>query len=329
MDSPKVVFRVDGSSAIGLGHISRCCALADILKNDFEILFYTRSNNQLVIENIKQHSSAVFSLIDTVSYDEEAIQWIAVLKGDEIVVLDGYNFNTNYQQQIKNKGCKLVCIDDIHAYHFLADVVINHAPGTAKKDYSVEPYTQLYLGTEYVLLRKIFLDAALKKPALLDLESSPVLICFGGADPNNITKQTLEETMHLFPQRKINVVVGVGYLHLEALKKTIGSNNFIKLHININAEKMLALMQRSHIAVTSASTIAFEYMCVKGNLFLKCTADNQKDIYAELTKKQWAYSFPELQYKYSATENITNQVKLIDGRSDLRLINIFKNIHEQ
>src|SRR4030095_2375161 len=94
------------------------------------------------------------------SYEEEAAEWTSGLKGDEIVVLDGYNFKTTYQQQIKSKGCKLVCIDDIHAYHFVADVVINHAPGIDAKQYSCEAYTQLYLGTKYVLLKKIFLDEA-------------------------------------------------------------------------------------------------------------------------------------------------------------------------
>ena len=37
------------------------------------------------------------------------------LTGDEIVVLDGYQFDSNYQKEIKNKESKLVCIDDVVA----------------------------------------------------------------------------------------------------------------------------------------------------------------------------------------------------------------------
>ena len=99
---------------------------------------------------------SVFEIDDTISYKEEALRWVNALQGNEIVVLDGYNFDTVYQTEIKSKGCKLVCIDDIHAYHFVADVVINHAPDISREQYSCESYTKLYLGTEYLLLKKLF-----------------------------------------------------------------------------------------------------------------------------------------------------------------------------
>ncbi len=91
-------------------------------------------------------------------YGVEAATWAAQLDGSEIIVLDGYAFNTAYQQHLKAKGNKLVCIDDIHAYHFLADAVINHAGGVAMQDYSLAPLTRAYLGTAYALLRPAFLE---------------------------------------------------------------------------------------------------------------------------------------------------------------------------
>src|SRR5215472_8000900 len=128
MQKRKVIFRVDGNGKIGLGHISRCCALADMLKGDFEVYFYTRATSEPILEGVKKYCVGVFILNDAISYEEEAVQWIKPLKGDEIVVLDGYDFITYYQQKIKDKGSKLVCIDDIHACHFVADALINHAP---------------------------------------------------------------------------------------------------------------------------------------------------------------------------------------------------------
>ena len=328
MPKQKIIFRVDGNSEIGLGHISRCCALADMLKDDFEIYFYTRANAQPVIKNIKQYSTEVVKLNNNISYNEEAAEWISVLEGNEIVVLDGYNFDTPYQQKIKEKGCKLVCIDDIHAYHFIADAVINHAPGINEKDYSTESYTQLYLGTDYALLKKIFLEEALKEHKSFNLKESPVLICFGGADANNITKEVLEKTMQLFPGKKINVVVGPAYIHLDGLRRIIREQQHVSLYINVKPEDMLALMQHSGIAITAASTIALEYICVKGNLFLKQTADNQKYLYNSLIEKKCANSYGLLKDKYNCDEIIDNQYKLIDGKSNLRLQKIFNNLSE-
>ena len=206
IDKQRVLLRADGSSKIGLGHISRCCALANMLKDNFEIYFYTRTKVSSVLDDIKSYCTNVFTLSDDISYDEEASQWVSVLDGNEIVVLDGYNFDTNYQQKIKAKGCKLVCIDDIYAYHFVADAVINHAPGIAETKYSIEPYTQLYLRCNYVLLKKIFLEEALKQHRSFNEKDSSLLICLGGADPDNITKQVFEETMQLLPGKKCDLI---------------------------------------------------------------------------------------------------------------------------
>lgn len=327
MNKPKIIFRADGNSNIGLGHVSRCCALADMLKDDFEIFFYTRKTSTQIIDDIKKYCTDVFILNDDTTYNEEALLFAGQLKDDEIVVLDGYNFDTAYQKAIKAKGCRLVCIDDIYAYHFVADVVINHAPGVDVKKYSTEPYTQLYLGAEYVLLKKEFLKEALKTDKNFDAEQSPVLICLGGADPKNFTLQTLEEVLKIFPQKKINVVVGVAYIHLTELQNLAEINDQIKLHQNIAAEEVLLLMRESHIAITSASTTALEYCCVKGILFLKCIADNQKNIYHALIEKNCAYPFEEFKENFPLKNLEANQEILIDGKSSNRLLKIFSALH--
>ncbi|MEP6681998.1 MAG: UDP-2,4-diacetamido-2,4,6-trideoxy-beta-L-altropyranose hydrolase [Parafilimonas sp.] len=326
MHTQKIIFRVDGNNTIGLGHISRCCALADMLKDNFQIFFYTRANEKSIIKSIKKYCSDVFKLNDKIPYDDEAVGWTSILEGNEIVVLDGYYFNTRYQQQIKTKGCRLVCIDDVPAYHFIADIVINHAPGISKKDYSIEFYTQLYLGSDYVLLKKIFLEEALKADKSLNKKESSILISFGGADPNNITKQVLKETIHSFPDKKINVVVGAVYNYLQELKKIVEDNKHVYLYINVKPKEMLALMQQSNTAITSASTIALEYICIKGNLFLKCIADNQETIYKSLIEKKCAHPYELIKSNHYSNEIIRNQNNLIDGRSNERLVKIFSQL---
>ena len=73
-----------------------------------------------------------------------------------MVVIDGYQFDTEYQQKVKKSGASLVCLDDLHNQHFVADIIINHAPGVDPGKYSAEPYTQYLLGPSYALLRPAF-----------------------------------------------------------------------------------------------------------------------------------------------------------------------------
>jgi RimJ/RimL family protein N-acetyltransferase len=67
---------------------------------------------------------------------------------------------------------------------------------------------------------------------------------------------------------------------------------------------------------------------VKGNLFLKQTADNQKDLYNSLVEKKCANSYELLKDKYNCDEIIDNQYKLIDGKSNQRLLKIFNGLSE-
>jgi spore coat polysaccharide biosynthesis predicted glycosyltransferase SpsG len=57
--------------------------------------------------------------------------FLSFLKGDEIVFLDNYFFTTDYQREIKERGCKLVCIDDMHDEHYVADVVLGFCRGSS------------------------------------------------------------------------------------------------------------------------------------------------------------------------------------------------------
>lgn len=146
----KVYFRADASANIGYGHFVRTLALADILKDNFDCIFFTCHPTLYQIKEMGKVCRYV-ALDSKTHFDD----FLSSLQGDEIVVLDNYFYHTEYQREIKNKGCKLVCIDDIHDKHYVADVLINPSL-TDVSLFDVEPYTNLCLGFEWMLLRKAF-----------------------------------------------------------------------------------------------------------------------------------------------------------------------------
>ena len=322
----KIVFRADGNSSIGIGHVARCCALADMVNESFDCDFYIRKTSQTIIDDIQNYCTSVTEMNDAVSFDEESETWVNILQGDEIIVLDGYNFDTGYQLKIKSKGCKLVSIDDIHPYHFVADVVINHSPNILCTQYSCEPYTQLFLGPGYVLLKKIFLRKATLQKKVFDFDNSPLLVCMGGADPENKTVEIVKEVQELFPGKKIIVIVGGAYKFKDTLQAICKTGDNISLFTNIRSEEVIALMEKAHIAVMSASTVALEYLCIRGNLFLIQTAGNQSHLYTALIEKKCARPYEFLFDHYNSSDTIRNQYTLIDGKSDERILKIFADL---
>jgi UDP-2,4-diacetamido-2,4,6-trideoxy-beta-L-altropyranose hydrolase len=322
----KVFFRADGGAEMGLGHIVRSCALADILKDHFECHFLVRDPTPGLKELILKSCIEVHELPGNVSYDEEARSWARQLSGDEIVVLDGYSFVTTYQQYIKEKGCKLVCIDDIHSYHFVADVIINHAAGIEQSYYSAAPQTAFYLGLKYALIRKEFLDAASGK-AQVHGDPDRIFLCLGGADPKNDTLEVLKYLDVLGFKYSVEVIVGAAYRYLDALKAFVaGSTMEIRVHSSLDAQNLLALMQKCSIAVCSPSTISIEYLAVTtGTLFLKKIADNQSAFYKYLVEGHYAFdvssfdgTLPNVQEKRLLEE--------LDGHQQERLLKIFNNL---
>jgi len=143
-DSKEIAYlRADGNPQIGLGHIYRLIALAEILKEKFDCHFIIQSPTSEIESVILQTCSKVISIPSSLDFEKEA-EYLTdqVLSPKSIVVLDGYNFDKNYQSRIKQKDCFLAYIDDLVIGDHVADVIINHAGGVSAQDYSTKTNTQ-------------------------------------------------------------------------------------------------------------------------------------------------------------------------------------------
>lgn len=330
MNKRRIIFRADGNSQIGLGHVVRSLALADMLKDDFTCIFAIQNPSEAIIEQIETICDYIIALPRVENYIEEAHHLVnKFLKAGDILILDGYFFNTDYQQIIKNNGDKLVCIDDIYNYHFVSDAVINHAGRIDPLLYSRENYTKFYVGPRYALLRKEFLKAAQESSKNICFNN--ILICMGGADPDNHTKKILLQVLEAASSQynEINILIGSSYLYEKELNNLVARvNKKIIIHKNLGASDVEQLMQNCGSAICSPSSVSYEYCAVRGLLFLYQTFDNQRNIYNFLVNARCA-----LPYKGSESllvseqlkdEVVTSQKKIFDGLSPIRFRLLFQ-----
>lgn len=263
---PTVYVRVDGSPEKGLGHLVRCMALSHMLQNDFDIIFVCLQ----IPEKIKRElEECQFTLMEI----EEPI-FFALLKPKDIVVLDGYHFDTNYQKKIKATGVKLVCIDDLHDKEFVADLIINHTPGVKQDDYNAQPYTRYALGYKYALLRPSFIEEAKKERKIEKVET--VLICFGGSDFKNLTERILQVVLEFDEFKKIIVVTGSAYNYLDNLSPIIQKHKNVIHYHSIREQMMTTLLQNADLAIVPSSGILFEALAVGCRVIFGYYAENQK-----------------------------------------------------
>lgn len=269
----KIYFRADASATIGYGHFIRTLALADMLKDDFDCTFFTCHPTSYQVSEMEKVCPFIPLQEETHSAD-----FLSHLQGDEIVVLDNYFFTTDYQRAIKQKGCRLVCIDDMHDKHYVADVVINHGQ-TNSALFDVKPYTKLCLGFDWALLRSPFIEAVNKLCSCAKRSTESITITFGGVDSFDFTGHYIREAMQLPTVSQITAVVGDAY---QPQKPRVRDRR-VSYCSNLTAQQMAELFCASDWVICSASTVSLEAIACGAKLAVGWYVDNQADYYSLLT----------------------------------------------
>lgn len=309
MSKRKIYFRADAGTSIGYGHFIRTLALAHMLKDDFDCTFFTQEPTEYQITEIHK----VCDLISLPADETRFNLFLDLLCGNEIVVLDNYFFTTEYQQKIKDKGCKLVCIDDMHNKHFVADAVINHSLGIEESYYSKEKYTKLYIGLEYALLRPPFIEACRNSIKRKKENKMKVFVSFGGADKYGIAESISTEL------NKLDIVEKIFLISPQKTNITFGQK--ILCLSNLSAGQIKELLFRCNLAIIPSSTIMKEAIAcgidIVGGYFI----DNQINSYNQFCKVNAIKGFGDL----SIIENQKQLVQFIK-EGHMASLSLKKNI---
>lgn len=313
-----------------MGHLVRCSALANMISSEFDITFVTANTPESVLTKFlpsKFNTETVKNSVD-VEFGQ---------KGD-IIVLDHYSFDAEYQNRVKQGKGKVVFIDDLIGFNYNVDLIINQAENVTKDQYKTVGPTKFCLGTNYILLREPFLKAAKSERDLKKIES--VFVSFGGADMDNVSQKAVK-TLLKFPQLKnIHVLSSSVNENIDKWKNEFKDSGIVKFHNDLNAEEVCALMQKCELALGPCSNLSLE-LCSIGIVFITgTTASNQDNYYKALTSKSCALgigkwqelSEEDLFNKLNAVMIydekdikwfVNNQRNFIDGRSGERLLKEF------
>lgn len=317
---PDMYFRTDGSRQIGLGHFVRCISLSISLKPLFNIHFVSKQIPDGIRSELLKYGMNYFSI----SNEEE---FFSRLRNGDYVVIDGYDFNLDYQKKIKSVGCFLTCIDDLHSQKFVADLIINHSPGVSANCYNAQPNTRFALGLDYTLIRPSFMECAdiKKKPT-----DSSILICFGGSDLKNLTLKAYSIVRKLPKFNKIIVITGSGYQFNVELLKTINADRRTTLLESVDEKQMADQMSKADAAIIPASGILYEAIACQTIPVSGMYTDNQKNIYTGFKKlnafvDSGSFKRYEIEKAMDEIPHFKKQ-KIIDCKSPERFRQLFKSI---
>jgi len=224
IDKPLVI-RADANTRIGTGHLMRCLALAQGWKDSGgQVIFITACSNEPLLQRLYDEGFVVHRLEHPYP-DPQDWEMTKQLLSEHLgawLVLDGYHFDSEYQWLVKEAGYRFLVIDDMaHLPHYYADIVVNQNLHAEQLHYPCEPYTQLLLGTQYVLLRREFLKGQGWKREIPEV-ARKVLVTLGGSDPDNVTLKVIRAINKLkIKGLEIKVVIGPSNPHMASLKEAI------------------------------------------------------------------------------------------------------------
>lgn len=193
----KILFCISGNREIGLGHVYNCLILANEILNH-RVIFLVDKESELAYKKIENHNFDV-----RIQQQNDIVQDITEVQPD-LIINDRLDTSSEYMQSLKNLGYKTFNIEDLGPGATLADCVVNAIYPENKK------YLNHYYGPDYFCLRDEFL---ISDPIVIKPKVGNVVLTFGGTDPLNLTKKTLEAVYDYCVENSINlyVILGLGY----------------------------------------------------------------------------------------------------------------------
>jgi len=316
----RFVFRADGNAEIGLGHITRCLALAHMLKRYGDVQFISKPLPIKLPFEVHTLPTAT-SHQDDIEITREVL---TRLKPD-VVIVDHHDLDQRYLDSIKAFTSLLIAIDDLKR-EICADVMVNVNTFSLKMNYKCAR-GKVLLGPRYALIRKI------RPRTKVRTNADRVLVSMGGADVLNLTPKVIRALKGI---RNIHatVVVGAAFKNQKNVYSSVDGDKRFSV---VCTDDLPSLMLKHDIAVCGGGTTLYELAATGTPAIILCQAENQFINARELNKKTLVSlgmgDATDTNMIKSAVETLlndygirrrlsTNGKKLVDGKGKERVTKI-------
>jgi len=347
LNKKQLFIRTDANTQIGSGHLMRCLALAQAWKKQGgKVTFISVCESESLRNRITDEGFELVKIKEPYPDHADFETTLLTINNSSLnnswVVLDGYKFDTDYQQRIKNNGNRLLVIDDTaHLNHYFADIILNQNIIAESLSYSCEPETKFLLGTDYVLLRDEFLVYKNWKRDIPEI-AKKIIVTMGGGDSNNMTLRVLCALDRVnIDGLEIKAVIGSNYLYLDTLKKVV-KNSKHEIELLRNVSNIADLMTWADTAISAAGSTCWELAYFGLPAILIVTSTNQI-MNLELLDKHGAATFVNNRINISAKKisrkiyqlilhkNLRNKMShtgklLVDGKGRERVVKTFQTL---
>lgn len=282
--------RADANEVIGTGHIMRCLAVAvEMRKNYEEVVFIVADKyGQEIVESYGFKTLCLDSHWDNLEYELGIVLPLVKEKHVRGILADSYYVTENYLSSL-NQCTRLAYIDDVDAFIYPVDLLVNYNIYAEKIDYCRRYMdagldTEFLLGCGYVPLREEFNSIQVKEKFSYstampeDNKQRKILITSGGSGLCNVTGILLDKLKekYWFSNTIFHVILGRFNQYRQELQEKWAGYTNVFLYENVTC--ISKYMSMCDIAVTAGGSTVYE-LCACGLPSVMYTvADNQLGI---------------------------------------------------
>jgi len=250
MMRPKIVFRVNASTAIGTGHLLECLWFAKAALK-FKKVFCVNDDTSAI--QLVKHFGFPVHIITRNKRNNEGAQLNAVIEKEkpDVLLFDIVDINQRSLEAINAQGAKIVVLNALfHPVRADAHAVTVFTPHIQN--------TQNF-GTQCVLLKPAMRAFKAKMPAKT---VKNILVMCGGGDAGNFTLKSLAALSRIEGDFGVTVIMGSANKNLRTISKYLKHfSNPHRLYYAIhNEKKLIRLMRNADLALASGGYTVSELM---------------------------------------------------------------------
>ncbi len=253
---PDVYLVPDG---VGLGHVARCLALAESLRDDHDadVLFLIRGTAQQVLFLERQGFNWVrYDSVAEVAGQITFLNNITATKRSPICVLDLHLPDPELTAELRQAGILTVVIDQPECVTMDLGIV----PSLGWQDSSEHP--QIVGGAEYLMIRDDVTAMRAWQPIPGTGKPSPrIVVCFGTTDPNNLTKRVMTALHSVLPQASVQAVMYPAS-DQDGLVGQVLARRFPSYEVISTGDPIEPVLAAADILITSNGITVGESLCL-------------------------------------------------------------------
>ena len=279
--------RTDSSVRIGGGHMMRCLALAEELRErGAQVIFLCAdlpgNSSQLAlaagcrVEVLTNTEKVPVDGMERQDVDAAACGALVRPSTDDWLVVDHYGLDRHWESAMRGRFNRILAIDDLANRSHDCDMLLDQNRMRERaNDYAalISPACQVLAGPAYALLARQFREYR-RHETSRDGRLSKVMVSFGSSDEENHTLTALEGIMVWGKSVDVTVVIGASNPNRKAIEARCRSMPSVQLHVQTT--EMARLTKEADCAIGAAGSATWERCCLGLPGLLAICAENQE-----------------------------------------------------